>query len=164
MPVTIDGIKGVRLPYRLRYDSTIYEYDPGGLLTTSRLHTGEIYNISNLDTVYVEGIAGKGGDEISTHYQLQTFTPATGFNFRCYVCPIINGEPTLEWRSAILDVDYSVSNKTVTWKQSTNTMYKAIRTDELFISKTIDIKPNAGFICFDVTGKEYKENATSNDI
>lgn len=97
--VTEQGTRLAHMPYIFWQDTTVFEYDAQGLLLESHYHTGgSRYFPRNPRTTMVEGISGKGSNDLEGVYGVQPVPVPRGYEFRVYVNSVWAGWPVGDWQ------------------------------------------------------------------
>lgn len=147
----------VELPFGLRGESTIYEYDAQGRLLGWHLNINSQWYIPRAaECRYVEGIVGRGGEVQSTVYA-RSYAPPAGLNYRCYVCPIQAGKPTGDWQDVTDNVDYyDLVDGMVMWKVNPISHYTAIKLDDTFLTYNLELDYDDKLLRFSLNVKELR--------
>lgn len=157
-PQKVPGVKAwVELPFGLRAESTVYEYDAAGLLIGFYPSTNtQWYVPRSPECRYVEAIAGKGTDVLSTVYA-ENHQPAPGMTYRCYVTPIQAGVPTGDWIDVTDDETYyDLVDGTVMWKVNPANYYTAIKLDDTFLTYSFELDYADKLLRFSLNVKELR--------
>ncbi|MND15024.1 hypothetical protein D3C80_52330 [compost metagenome] len=145
------------LPFGLRGESTVYEYDGDGRLLGWYLNQNvQNYVPRSAAARYIEGIVGRGGEVLSTVYGKNAKIKA-GLTYRCYVCPIENGLPNSEW----IDVTdktthYDLIEGEVVWKVNPQMFYTAVKFDDTFLTYNLELDYADGLLRFSLNVKEIR--------
>lgn len=140
-PQKIETVNGwVELPFGLRGESTVYEYDADGLLLGWYLNINVQWYVARSKACkYVEAIPGRGGRSLSTVYGADA-PSVPGYNYRCYVCTIDNTLPDGKWKDVTGDVNYyQVINGKITWTVDRKRIYTAVKRDDSFLTYNLDL-------------------------
>lgn len=159
-PQTVTTPKGwVELPFGLRGESTVYEYDGQGVLLGWYVNRNTQWYVPRSETCrYIEAIVGKGGAIQSTVYG-KNHKPAKGLTFRCYVCPIESALPTGEWRDVTDDpAFYDFLDDTVLWKVDPAFYYTAVKMDDTFLTYNLVLDYPDGLLRFSLNVQELRIN------
>ncbi|QTH80311.1 hypothetical protein PA10_00111 [Pseudomonas phage pPa_SNUABM_DT01] len=159
-PQKVPGPKQwVELPFGLRGESTIYEYDSSGkLLGWYANQNVQWYVPRSLRCSYIEGIVGKGTDVLSTVYA-GNHKPAAGLTYRCYITAIENGYPTGDWIDVTGDdTKYDLIDGEVVWKVNPLLFYTAIKMDDSFLTYNLELDYADGLLRFSLNVKELRIN------
>lgn len=147
----------VELPFGLRGESTIYEYDANGILLSRHDNrNGQWYVPRSPSTRYIEGVVGRGGSVLSTVYGADANIPKD-IDHRCYVCPIEHGLPNGVWVDVTDDPDYcEVVDRTVLWKVDHTRYLTAVKMDDTFIAYDLTLNYPDGLLRFSLNVKELR--------
>ena len=128
------------LPFGLRGESTVYEYDGNGRLIDWHLNQNiQWYVPRSPQCVYIEGIVGRGSDVLSTVYGKNAIIKKE-LTYRCYACPIINALPTGEWEDVTDNASYyDVIGDEIVWKVDRNITYTAVKYDDTFLTYNLEL-------------------------
>jgi hypothetical protein len=153
------GSNWVKLPFGLRGESTVYEYDgTGRLIDWHHNQNTQYYIPKSSDCAYIEAVAGRGSDVLSTVYG-KDYTVPDGLTYRCYVCTSISGFPQGDWRDVTDDhTYYEVNGRTVNWKTNPNDTYTAIKMDDTFLTYTLNLDYQDKLLRFSLNVKELRVN------
>lgn len=149
--------KWVQLPFGLRGESTIYEYDKDGLLINWYANTNvQWYVARNQACHYIEGIIGKGGKALTTVYG-EDATLKDSINYRCYVCAVENGTPSGKWKD-VTDDDtyYTVIAGKVVWNVNRTLVFTAVKFDDAFLTYDVNLNYADGLLRLTLTVEEVK--------
>jgi hypothetical protein len=147
----------VELPFALRGESTVYEYDGNGVLLNWYPNQNvQWYVPRSVDCRYIEGIVGRGSEVQSTKYAAN-YKPPVGIAYRCYVCPIVNGVPNGDW----IDVTdngtyYDLLSGEMVWKVNPSEFYTAIKMDDTFLTYNLHLNYQDGLLRFHLNVKEIR--------
>lgn len=153
------GQRMVELPYGLRINSTMFEYDSEGELLGTYTHTAsDTYWTNHPECRLVEGIAGIGGDSLSTIYGDERMPIDETYSHRMYLCDIVDNEPTWEFWDVTdrPDEEYEIVNGEVVWNIDMTRYYPALKNDKHFLTYTYVISTDDGIIRFSVAAKEQR--------
>lgn len=159
-PQHVTGPKDwLQLPFGLRGESTIYEYDANGLLIDWHLNVNAQWYIpKNPATRYIEGIVGIGKEILSTVYGNDARIDPT-LDYRCYVCPIEAGLPNGDWMDVTGDSEfYDVIDNTVMWKVNSRRLYTAVKKNDSFLTYDLYLDYDDGLYRFSLNVKELRIN------
>jgi len=157
-PQKVPGAKAwIELPFGLRGESTVYEYDAQGVLLGWYPNQHVQWYVPRAAACrYIEGIVGRGSDKVSTVYGAN-HKPASGLTYRCYVCPIRSSVPTGEWMDVTDNEDYyDLVDGTVMWKVNPINHYTAIKMDDTFLTYNLDLDYADGLLRFSLNVKELR--------
>lgn len=149
----------VELPFGLRGESTVYEYnDQGHLIDWHRNTNVQWYVPRSPECAYVEAISGRGSDVLSTVYG-EDAVVEKGLAYRCYVCNIMNGYPVGDWRDVTDDEDYyDVVGNTIMWKVNRASTYTAVKFDDTFLTYNLVLDYEDALLRFSLNVKEIRVN------
>ncbi|MCY1334681.1 hypothetical protein D9M68_20350 [compost metagenome] len=147
----------VELPFALRGESTVYEYDANGVLLGWYPNQNvQWYVPRSVDCRYVEGIVGRGTDVLSTVYAAN-HKPAAGIAYRCYACPIVNGVPSGDWEDVTdNETYYDLLDGEVVWKVNPTDTYTAVKLDDTFLTYNLHLDYADGLLRFHLNVKEIR--------
>lgn len=157
----LSGPDGVGLPYGLRLNATVYEYDRNGVLLGYHYHEqGEEYFPVNPDCKLVEVLVGRGQKKMTT-----TFGPASSslipdYNYRFYLSPVIRGVATEEWQDVTGGTQYSVQNNVVTWFIDQTKWYPQVKGDYDFLAYDLELQYEDEILQFTITAEETQYGVT----
>lgn len=148
----------IELPVGLWNASTIYEYDATGTMLEWHQHTsGRFYVPRNPACRSIEGIVGRGTEEMSTVYGKTNVPLVTGVNYRFYVCSLSDGRPMGDWIDVTDDSEYyDVVGGAVLWKVSLAEYYTAIKNDQGFLAYDLPLAYRDGILRFTVNVDEVR--------
>lgn len=151
----VNANRWVELPFGLRGESTVYEYDGNGLLLGWFINTNvQWYVARNLNCKYIEAYAGRGGRQNTTVYGADAVISDL-YNYRCYACEVFNGVPDDKWKDVTGDpAYYTVVGKTVVWSVDRKRIYTAIKKDDSFFTYHIDLDYPDGLLRFSLNVEE----------
>ncbi len=147
----------VELPFGLREESTVYEYDSNGLLLNWYISANvQWYVARNIDCKYIEVYAGRGGRKNSTIYGEDAVIDPK-YNYRCYVCDLVNGKPNDQWRDVTGDdAFYTQVGNTVVWGVDRKRVYTAIKLDDSFYTYNLDLDYADALLRFSLNVEEVR--------
>lgn len=149
------GEKGIIPPWRLRFDSTFYEYDrKGRLIDWIYDDRSDVYQMRHVNTGYVEGFVGRGGVQTSTEYARYTTPITPGKRYKVYVCDVIAGEPNYQWREAVPLEEYVYHKDEIIWLVEPAELFTAVREETRFLSDQFKAKPHQGIIKFTIESED----------
>lgn len=145
------------LPYGLRGESTVYEYDGNGRLIDWHLNQNvQWYVPRSAQCVYIEAIVGKGSDVLSTVYGKNALIKKE-LTYRCYSCPIINALPTGDWEDVTDDSNYyDVIGDEIVWKVNRNLYYTAVKYDDTFLTYNLELDYADALLRFSLNVRELR--------
>lgn len=145
-----------KMPWRLGFNSTLYEYDKLGRLIDWSYHDiGESYVVRHEHTGYVEGIVGNGGNRTLTHYDRYCTPLVSGGRYRAYVCDIVGGVPTYEWREAVGGKEYVRDGNEIVWLTNRDELYTAVREEGAFLSYDLPAVTHNGMLKFTIRSTDF---------
>lgn len=147
----------VELPFALRGESTVYEYDANGVLLNWYPNQNVQWYVPRSDACrYIEGIVGRGSDVMSTVYA-ENHKPPVGVAYRCYVCPVVNGIPSGDWMDVTGDdTYYDLLSGEVVWKVNPIEFYTAVKMDDTFLTYNLELDYQDGLLRFHLNVKEVR--------
>lgn len=147
------------LPFGLRGESTIYEYDSEGRLLGWYLNQNVQDYVPRSDkAVYIEGIIGRGGKVTNTVYG-DNATVKTSQSYRCYICPIDNLVPTGAWTDVTDNSKYyDFVNGQVVWKTDPKLTYTAVKFDDMFLTYNLELDYPDKLLRFSLNVSEVRVN------
>lgn len=156
----------VNVPYKCQFGCTVYEYDTNGELIDWHHHyVGPLYECKSSDCVYVETIAGLGGDVLEEYYGVTSMTFKPDRSYRVYACKNIGGVVDNNWVDVTGDTSrYTVNaNGVFTWVDPSVTGYPMVRSDYRFLAKDLQLAmSNDGLLRFSLSTQQTRNNTTSN--
>lgn len=156
-PIKVEvGQTWVKLPYALRSESTVYEYDTYGKLIGWYPNTySREYPIRNPACRYIEAYSGKAGLGLGTIYNDSGYTLEPDVEYRFYVANIWNGESLENWRDVTGNTQYvSIVNNQVVWNIDRSKFVTAIRTDKTILSYNLNLNYRDSLLVFSLQAKE----------
>lgn len=147
----------VELPFGLRGESTVYEYDANGILLGWFPNKNVQFYVPRYeDTRYIEAISGRGSDIQSTVYGDNAVIPER-VAYRCYMCNIVNGYPDGNWEDVTGDESaYDVVGNTIMWKVNRANKYTAVKFDDTFLTYNLELDYEDGLLRFSLNVKELR--------
>lgn len=147
----------IELPFGLRGQSTIYEYDINGLLLGWYDNVNvQWYIARNANCHYIEGYSGKGQRLTNTVYGADAAL-TDGVNYRCYTCPMVAGVPTGKWVDVTGDTTkYNVVGGKVVWAVNKKLVYTAVKFDDQFLTYNLDLDYPDGLLRFHLNVEEAR--------
>lgn len=145
------------LPFGLRGESTVYEYDAAGRLLGWYLNQNVVnYVPRSVDARYIEGIVGRGTDVLTTAYAKNAkVTP--GLTYRCYVCPMESALPTGDWIDVTDNATYyDLIDGEVVWKVNPQLFYTAVKFDDTFLTYNLELDYADALLRFSLNVKEVR--------
>lgn len=156
------------VPYLMRKNSTVYEYDTNGLLIGTYLHTaGSTYLRRSSSTEMVEFVYGAGG--IPSNYDIydkQTVIIPSGVQFRCYMCDwTLYGKSQNNWTDCTGTGAYAYNNGILTWSLDLSIKHVMVRLNTGFLTYTSVMSLNTlGYMVHTIPGTDPKAEAALNYI
>lgn len=146
----------VRLPYLLREQSTVYEYDDQGRLLGFYLHlSGEEYTARHTNTAYVEVMRGIGSTDQGTVFGDTVHVLPDGVDHRFYICPVINGVPTEEWQDVTGKPGYyELTGNQLRWTVDQSRFLPAYRGNHKHLVYRLQLSSEYGLIKFTINANE----------
>lgn len=156
-----EGQDYVRLPFALRKNSTIYEYDSQGTLLGYHVHLdGYNYPIFHRECVLIEGVVGVGTYRLPTQYHKTSVTLEKEFGYRFYVTNIYAGSPTNDWRDVTDTGAVTVSDNLATWNTDPSIEYTAVRSDSHFLAYELLLNYRDGVLKFTLNAEEQRSDGS----
>jgi hypothetical protein len=158
-----DGLRYADLAYEHWQNATCFEYDARGVLLEWHLHDhGRHYQVRNTLTAKVETLTGTGGERLNTVFGTTAVTLPAGYNYRLYVSEVWRGEVTGNWRDVTEAVDRSQfgyiddlgETHRWVWTLDPQTQYGAVRIDDTFLCRELNLARTAGHLRFNITSIE----------
>lgn len=157
----LSGPDGVKLPYGLRLNATMFEYDNDGALLGYYYHSqGEEYFPTNPNCVLVEAIVGRGQKHLSTSFGPAPSVLLPEYNYRFYLSPVIRGVATEEWEDVTGSSHYTVQNNTVTWFIDQTKWYPQVKGDHDFLAYDLELQYEDEILQFTITAEETQYGVT----
>tara|TARA_B100000929_G_scaffold100901_2_gene79668 strand:- start:8055 stop:10625 length:2571 start_codon:yes stop_codon:yes gene_type:complete len=155
-PVTLpSGNKGIKPPWRLRFDSTFFEYDKKGRLIDGYYHDqARTYQNRHEHTGYVEALVGQGDINTGTEYARYSTPISREMTHRAYICDIVGGVPTYDWCLAEKNVHYTTTDDELVWLVEADEYFTAVRDDTNFLFYSFDAHPHNGMIAFTIESED----------
>lgn len=146
------GLQVADVPYGLVYNSTSYEYDQDGLLLDFHPNLeGTVYTCAANEARLVEMIAGQGGVRLDESYGEKELLLDPAAEYRMYICPIVDGEPTNAWLDVTGTDAYTVTNNLLTWQVDMDVSYTLVRGNKRFLAQTYNLPMTGGVLRFSLT-------------
>lgn len=151
--------KTVLLPYQLRENSTVYEYDSDGLYIGNYPHIfGDSHTVSTenrLITQMAEVISGRGTSRPNLKFGTDIIPVTPGCSYRVYRCSIEGGEPNDVWLDITGTNKYEVVDDVLLWLDTADTIrYLAVSCDDTFMQMDIQLQMTGGVLEFDLVQEE----------
>lgn len=156
----VNGAKVVEIPYGLQAKSTGFEYDNKGKLLAYHPHVStSLYPARDENSEFVEIVANYGDMLLDEYYGTNIVQIEPGYQFRCYVCPLVAGRPNNEWVDVTDSALYSVVNGVLTWFVDETQTYTLVRTNKQNLTYDITITPFAGNTYFTLRQQSYRQGS-----
>ena len=161
-PIRLPDMKDyVRLPFALRKDSTIYEYDDKGKLLGHYHHVdGYYYPTRHPECRLIEGIVGIGTYSLPTQYQKREQKLNSQFSYRFYTTDIFANAPTDNWRDVTGSDAVTISDGTARWNTDPAIEYSMVRDDSHFLAYSLLLNYRDGVLKFTVNAREQRTDGT----
>lgn len=144
------------LPIAYYGGCTVYEYDANGLLLgykTSQNST--VYYADNDNCAMIELVKGLGSQIAPVVEGKDNLTLPNDYSYRVYMCYVVDGQPTRKWVDITGGEYYTVENGVLKWSGVESDQWLQVRSDERFITYSLDLQQTAGTFYFDLA--EYVE-------
>ena len=155
MPVKVKDFTGYSvadLPIALYQNSTIYEYDQNGYLLGFYYHEyGTTYHPRHPETRMIEGVYGKGSHSPSIKEGSDAILVPSDNSYRVYMCYVIDGVPTRQWKDITGSDHYKIENNVLIWQNHESDQWLQVRTDESFLAYNLELGAVAGTFYFDLS-------------
>lgn len=143
------------LPYGLRVNSTLYEYDVNGKLLGVYYHqVGDLYMPTNPGCVLVEGVVGRGAPEMDTVFGTANVTIDPQNNYRFYTCDVKANVAKGNWVDVTGTDAYEIVGNTVVWKIDPLYKYGLVKGDTRFLAYDYEMTPTDGLLRFSLMADE----------
>lgn len=162
--VNRNGEQYAELSHEHSVNSTVFEYDVEGKLLGWYYHpNGHWYPTRHAECVRVEAMVGHGSKAPNTVYGSKPVTIPYGHNFRVYITPMWRGVPQNQWvditdediLSEYGELDTSVTPNVWRWHiEDGDWVYGAVRIDDAFYCREIQLNRHAGHLSFNVMAEE----------
>ncbi len=161
VPVVVNNVLEVIIPYALRPSCTIFEYNSNGYLLGYYTSTNSgVYICVNSSCVLVEMIYGKGTDLINENYD--NIVPYnSNNNYRYYSSDIVNNIPQYNWSDVTGSNQYSTVNNTSVW--NTTNKKHMVRDDTTFLCYSLNLNLEEGRLEFPLIYKTTR-NGSIDDL
>lgn len=144
------------LPLAYYERCTVYEYDANGLLLGFHSHQhGSVYYAVNPECALIEAIEGFGSWNAPAVEGQDNLDLPDDYSYRVYMCYVVGGQPTRQWRDITDTEHYHVENGKLIWNNLESEQWLQVRTDKDFLTYTLDLQQTAGTFYFDLS--EYVE-------
>ncbi len=159
---TASGQKFVDIPEGLIEYSTAYEYDVNGVLLGYYMAPhNTMYVTTNDNAVLVEQISGTGTIALDEVYGATTQILDPTCDYRMYVCPIVNGNPTNVWQDVTGSAKYVELNNTLTWLIDPNLFYTMVRSNKTILAYELSLTDEDGVLRFSLESIQTRSTGTS---
>lgn len=158
-----NGSLVVHLPYGLRLNSTVFEYDSEGILLDFHQHySGEYYTVRNTACAFVEGFAALGSLDQGAIFGQPTTQLIPGVDYRFYICGMGLGGPDENWVDVTGSDEYTInSSGLLTWNVSSAIYYTQVKPNNRFLAYHYNMDPWDGVLRFSVNAQETHEGSTA---
>ena len=147
----------VQLPVGLQTNSTVFEYDHNGLLLSWRQHNGDAtYYTQNVETTFVEVLAGLGGTISPIEIGNVNFTVEKDQSYRMYTTPVVGGVIANNWTDVTGTSKATRVGDTVYWTIDSDGERAAIVNDLNFICYDLELSSTDLVYQFTITHKTYQ--------
>lgn len=155
-PVTLpSGKKGVTPPWRLRFDATFFEYDmKGRLIDWVYMEQAPTYTCRHAHTGYLEAFPGKGSLNTKTEYNRYSTPLNWDNNYWAYICDVVAGEPTFDFRLATPHEEYTTTDNRLVWLTEKDDYFTAVRQEPAFLVYGFNATPHNGMLRFEVESED----------
>lgn len=154
--------KIVDVPYGLRTRAVGYEFDEDGTLLGWFSHSqGAVYATRHFDTRLVEMLAGVNDDMLDEYYGQKVVGLDPNANYRMYVCDIVNGVPTNQWRDVTGTGSYIIVNNKLTWSVDMTQVYTLVRSDKVVLGYSIEMSQTDGIMKFSLSHRALRNGVVS---
>jgi len=164
-PVIADlssGLPIANVPDGLVELSIMYEYDDEGLLLEWHQHQfGNKYYPHNSNCRLVEMVAGIGTTNIDEVYSGSDIILDPDADYRFYICPIINGNPTYAWVDVTNTNKYQIVDNVLMWLVSDSQYLTLVRSNKHILAYDLFLIADDGLVSFDLTSKQLRDNKSS---
>lgn len=128
------------VPHGLYENSTAYEYDYDGSMIGFHYHNvGYDYQAADSACRTVEMISGRGTSQPASMIGQTNLPLPIYYNYRVYVCQLVDGVPDNIWRDITGGTEYRVENNTLIWNTPDIDHVVLVRTDETFLAYDLDV-------------------------
>jgi len=147
--IQVMGNGEARLPYLLRENSTIYEYDADGILIGVSYHdAGSTYFTTNSSIKTIEVVYGRGTDNPLVLFGTDNIPLPTNNYYRVYRSFLNNGVSDGVWEDITSSDLYNVINNTLIWNNLEFNYILMIRSDRDFPVQNLSIPLVEGNLFF----------------
>ena len=143
---TVNNEKVVDVPYKHMFGATAYEYDADGLLLGWHHHyVGPTYVCKNIDTAFVELIAGVGGNVLDEVFGVTNMVLKKNHTYRVFQGTILGGVVGKTFRDVTGDNTlYTITDNNFSWISASPTAYPMIRSDSRFYAEDFELDVSSG--------------------
>mgnify|MGYP001772778243 CR=1 FL=1 len=158
-----NGVPYAELAYEHSENTTVFEYDDNGVLLGWYYHpNGFYYPVRNPNCKMVEALTGYGSKSPNTVYGTVPVVIPEGHNFRVYVTPMWRGIPQDQWLDITDDpaldeygyLEHTDGDSIWHWHNTNGGIYGAVRIDDAFYCREIQINRHAGHFSFSIMAEE----------
>lgn len=116
-PQVLEADRSTQLPWLLRFNAMVYEYDADGYLLGWHLHTsGPTCIAVNPQAKMIEALYGPGEDGVEEFYDQRLISLDEKTSYRYYIQRFANGELTGVWEDVTGNASYYTATSTrATW-------------------------------------------------
>lgn len=148
-----------KLPYILRNNSTVYNYDKDGLLIDWERHPeGPVHAVTDNRVVYGEVMAGLSCIGFDEYYEEELDYDPT-LNYRFYISPVTIGLQLKQWQDVTGGPEYVILNNKIKWLVKYDEYETLIRTDKKIMTYCLGYKVDRGIIEFDIYQSQNKDGS-----
>lgn len=152
---SVDGT--VKLSVLMQVNSTVYEYDQGGLLLGYAYHASGAEHIpQNPDAVLFEAIRGIGTSKPEVYYGV-TVPYVSGCNWRLYKAHTLRGEVDGIWSDITDTTEYTIDAGVIRYIGNDVNTYFMLRTDRKFLAYDLNVVAIDGCIRFPLSQYEDRD-------
>ena len=148
------GRERAYLPYLLQQNSTIYEFDAEGKMLGWLYHLDDNdYDATDNRCRLIEGLPGKGTQQVDVKYGVTNIPLPNSFNYRVYACRTYDGVPDRKWRD-VTDLKgyiYRVENGVLINEGIEEDTFLMVKTDKTFLAYDLELEHHEGLLSFSVT-------------
>lgn len=151
IPYMDNGTRSIDVPMGLYENSTMYEYDSGGVLIGWYPHPiGGQYIPHNNNCALVEGIRGFVAQQIDEVYDQKVQNLDPKLNYRMYTCDKIGGIQQNNWRDVTGTGVYAVIDDVLTWMVNMTNTTTLVRSDMNAFGYVVNVPVKDGLMEFDL--------------
>lgn len=145
------------LPYGLRNNSTIYEYDIDGYLLNINTHiSGDTYIANGPATKTIEAIKGLGSYSPNVVFGLDNIPLSSINDYRVYMCRNVNGNLDNIWSDITGSDFYTVVNDVLIWSGNISNQYLMVRFDNTFLTYELNVNTTNDLLYFTLSELENR--------